>query len=170
MHVTSKNDINSSTIEKFLHGSLHVVRLGLILMGSIRVVPRRVDNNHQPRSLFSIDLPQVGLQPLVLGGVLVKISVGPKHDDVDTTRGGVEGVVEVGVGGALVEGHGPASVVGGEGGVVDGGDLLVLMIALGDHPWALAREWLHQAAEGVPPGLDDVRVGQVARQYQNVVV
>lgn len=92
MDMTSKDDIGASVVEQLLHGLLHVVPLALV--GSVGVVPRRMDDGKQPGRLLPVDLGQVRLQPPVLVGFTVEISVGAEHDDVDAMN--VEGVVEVG--------------------------------------------------------------------------
>lgn len=159
MDVASQNDINTSTINEFFHGRLHVVGLRLALMSRIGVVPRRVDDHHHPRSPPSVHLPQVILQPLTLHRITAKIGVGTEHDDVDATPRGVEGVVEVGVGAALLKGHPPPRVVGGEGVAVDKGDLLHLVVALRHHPRPLPGQRLHQPPKIVPHWLVEIGVG-----------
>lgn len=155
--MTGKHHINTSPIQHIFHHFLHPQGFVLQLVRFIGVVPGRVHNPDEPRGCRPVDLLQIGQEPPVLGRVSLKVGVGTQHDDVNTCD--VEGVVEVGGGGALLVGHDPPGVVGRESGAVDTPDFLLLVVAVGHHPGALAGEGLHQEAEGVPFFLVHVGVG-----------
>lgn len=73
----------------------------------------------------------------------------------------VKGVVQVGVGAALLVGHGEARIVCGEGGRKVQEEGLDLVVAFHRHEGRPAEDGLNQAAPGVPPGL--VPAGSIAQ-------
>lgn len=142
-----EDHIDTRLVQNRLQGHPHA--LSLTFMCSIRVIPRRVDQRENPRRLGPINSRQVSLQPPVLIRAVVKIRVGPEHDNVGP--GHVEGVVQVGDGPTLLVGHSPSGAVGHEGlWIIEDRELLDLVVALRHHPRPRARIGLDEAAERVP--------------------
>lgn len=168
MDVAGKDDVDTRGEERVLHSFLHPHGLELLLMIAIRVVPRRVNNSHEPRRPPPVHLLQIRLQPPVLVRVRSEGRVGTEHDDVDA--GDLEGVEEVGGGSRFLVRHHPPGVVGGERSPVEGLDLLDVVVAVRHHPRPPARQRLDQDPEPVPLRLVHVGVRQVPRQQQHVVV
>lgn len=77
MDMAREDDIYAGPEEQVLHGSHHPDRLILLLVIAVGVVPRRVDNRDEPRRSPPVDLRQIRLQPSVLLGAGLEVSVRP---------------------------------------------------------------------------------------------
>jgi len=137
MNMACKNNINPGLEEQVFHGSFHFNGFRLALMSSVGVVPRGVNEHHNPGSVFPVNLFQVSLKPFVLRRRGVKWGVGAKHDDMNAASH-IERIEEVRVWSTFFKGHVPSGVVCCEWLFVNERNPLHFVVTLGDHPRTLA--------------------------------